>query len=56
MNMVGFADEETYNKIVDVLGYTPDNLKMNQYIPIGKVVLADLEVLSKIPRLESLLL
>lgn len=47
MNMVGFADEETYNKIVEVLGYTPDNLTMNWHMPKVKVVLADLEALSK---------
>ncbi|MDZ5608587.1 hypothetical protein U2I54_16170 [Bacillus pseudomycoides] len=51
MNMFGFANEETYNRIVKELGYTPENLKMNPHIPKGQIVMADMDALSELPRL-----
>ncbi|MGD6787454.1 MULTISPECIES: hypothetical protein [Bacillus cereus group] len=51
MNMVGFADEETYKRVVKALGFIPDNLKMNSHMPKGKVVLVDIDALSELPRL-----
>ncbi|MEB8691157.1 hypothetical protein [Bacillus cereus] len=53
MNMVGFADEETYKRVVKALGFIPDNLKMNSHMPKGKVVLVDIDALSELPRLRG---
>lgn len=37
------VDEETWNKIVEELGYEPENLKMTNYMPKNQAVIIDNE-------------
>jgi hypothetical protein len=42
-----FVDEETWRRVVQELGYEPENLKMSRFIPKNQAILVDEESLKQ---------